>query len=144
MPAEQQGRGPDVDGSADNPTCILMKPDLAVTNQSSYVYIYNFCILLTLVLLNPDIPSLCNNVDPDQLASEKPTDLDLHCLPISIRIYINNLDQVIWLAEILKRVWHLLFSRTRVKTCICSDWVDTSTVVLYQKVCDWRSPKLIP
>ena len=31
-------------------------------------------------------------------------------------IYINNLDQVIWLAENLKRAWHLnLYSRTRVK-----------------------------
>ena len=37
--------------------------------------------------------------DPDQLASQKPTDLDLHCLPLSMWIYINNLDQVIWLAE---------------------------------------------
>ena len=27
------------------------------------------------------------------------TDLDLHCLPLSLWIYINNLDQVIWLAE---------------------------------------------
>ena len=33
---------------------------------------------------------------------KKPTDLDLHCLPFSIWIYINNLDQVIWLAENLE------------------------------------------
>ena len=47
---------------------------------------------------------------------KKPTDVDLHCLPLSMRIYINNLDQVIWLAENLKRAWHLnFFSRTRVK-----------------------------
>ena len=26
-------------------------------------------------------------------------DLDLHCLPSSMWIYTNNLDQVIWLAE---------------------------------------------
>ena len=30
---------------------------------------------------------------------KKPTDLDLHCLSLRIRIFINNLDQVIWLAE---------------------------------------------
>ena len=37
----------------------------------------------TLVHLNQDIP-FSNNVDPDQLASKKPTDLDLHCLPFSM------------------------------------------------------------
>ena len=30
---------------------------------------------------------------------KKPTDLDLHCLPFSMRIYINSLDQEIWLAD---------------------------------------------
>ena len=30
---------------------------------------------------------------------KKPTDLDLHCLPFSIWIYVNNVDQVSWLAE---------------------------------------------
>ena len=30
---------------------------------------------------------------------KKPTDLDLHCLSLSMWIYINKLDQVIWLAE---------------------------------------------
>ena len=39
-------------------------------------------------------PVFTNSVDPDQLA-----DLDLHCLPSSMWIYTNNLDQVIWLAE---------------------------------------------
>ena len=66
---------------------------------------------LTLVLLNPDIPCFANSVDPDQ----KPTDLDLHCLPSSMQIYNNNLDQVTWLAEKQKWTWHLnLFSRKRV------------------------------
>ena len=48
---------------------------------------------------------------------KKPTDLDLHCLSFSMWIkYINNLDQVIWLAENWKWVWHLnLFSMRRVK-----------------------------
>ena len=39
----------------------------------------------------------------DFSAKKKPSDLDLHCMCI----YINNLDQVISLAEILKTVWHL-------------------------------------
>ena len=47
---------------------------------------------------------LANSADPDQ----KPTDLDLHCLPWNIWICINNLDQVIWLAENWKWVWHLI------------------------------------
>ena len=46
--------------------------------------------MLTLVLLNPDIPCFANSVDPDRLA----TDLDLHCLPSSMQIYSNNVDQV--------------------------------------------------
>ena len=48
---------------------------------------------------------------------KKPTDLDLHCLPLSTWIYINNQDQVIWLAENKKWVWHLnLFSMTSVNS----------------------------
>ena len=47
-------------------------------------------VSLTLVLLNPDISCVSNSVHPDQLAS----DLDLHCLPSSIQIYNNDLDQV--------------------------------------------------
>ena len=55
-------------------------------------------------------------LDPHQLAFKKPTDLDLHCLPFSMWIHINNLDQVIWLAEKSKKAWHRnLFSRTKVK-----------------------------
>ena len=30
---------------------------------------------------------------------KKPTDLDLHCLSLSMWICIKNLDQVIWLTE---------------------------------------------
>ena len=38
-----------------------------------------------------------------------------HCVSFSMWIYINNLDQVIWLADNLKRPWHLnLFSMERV------------------------------
>ena len=71
--------------------------------------------------------------------SKKPADLDLHCQSIqifniagqqghvgamphcvsfSMWIYINNLDQVIWLADNLKRPRHLnLFSMARVNMC---------------------------
>ena len=43
-------------------------------------------------------PAFANSVDPDQLAP-KPTDLNLHYLSFSMWICVNNLDQVIWLAE---------------------------------------------
>ena len=62
-------------------------------------------------------PAFTNSVDPDQFL-KKPTDLDLHCLSFSIWKCINNLHQVIWLADNLKWVWHLnLFSMTRVALC---------------------------
>ena len=35
----------------------------------------------------------------DQIDLKKPTDLDLHCLPLHMWIYSNSPDQVIWLAE---------------------------------------------
>ena len=55
--------------------------------------------LLTLVLLNPDIPCLCKQ----------------SCLSLNMWIYINSLDQVNWLVENWKWMWHLnLFSMTRV------------------------------
>ena len=41
---------------------------------------------------------------------KRPTDLDLHCLPFSMWIYINNLAQAIWLAENWKWTWHFLYS----------------------------------
>ena len=48
------------------------------------IFFFTFVSHLTLVLLNLDIPCLGNSVDPDQLASKKPTDLDLHCLQLSM------------------------------------------------------------
>ena len=54
----------------------------------------------------------------------KPTDMDLHCLLLSMCNYINNLDQVIWLAENWKWAWHLnLFSGTRVLVAVPISWV---------------------
>ena len=95
--------------------------------------------MLILVLLNPDMPCFANRVDPDQLASKKPNDLDLHCLPFSMWININNLDQVIWLAENLKWAWHLysawqsliFFSFLLENTC-CDICCSYSLKVLWQ------------
>ena len=47
-------------------------------------------------------PAFANSVDPDQLASKKPADLDLHYLPFSMWLCFDNLVQVVWLAENLK------------------------------------------
>ena len=90
------------------------------TNQSENGWTYKWSktftsfsetLILTLVLLNPDIPCLCK--------LKKPTDLDLHCLPLSIWIHSNNSDKVIWLAENEEWAWHLnLFSRTRVNVVL--------------------------
>ena len=45
-----------------------------------------------------DLP--LQTVEPDQLTSSGASDLNLHCLSLlSMWIYINNLYQVIWLAE---------------------------------------------
>ena len=40
---------------------------------------------------------------------KKPTDLDLNCLPLSMWIYSNNPDQVIWLADNYKWAWYLIY-----------------------------------
>ena len=57
-----------------------------------------FCIF-TLVLLNPDKPCLQTVQIQISWLLKKPTDLDLHCLPLSMRIYINKPDQEFWLTE---------------------------------------------
>ena len=46
-----------------------------------------YCMVLTLVLLNPDMPYLCKQFKSYQSASEllqKWNDLDLHCLLVSM------------------------------------------------------------
>ena len=55
--------------------------------------------LLTLVLLNPDISCFANSVDPDQLASEEANWSGSALFAIKYLIYMNNQDQIIWLAE---------------------------------------------
>ena len=76
-------------------------------------------IVLSYIRINPSpaiCPTFANSTDADQLASSEAKRSNLHCLPFSIWIYINNLNQAIWLAENLKRAEHLnLFSRIRVK-----------------------------
>ena len=54
--------------------------------------------LLTLVLLNADLPCFTNCVDPDQLASLE-ANWSGSALFAIMWIYSNNPDQVIWLAE---------------------------------------------
>ena len=77
---------------------------------------------LTIVLLIPNMPScFCKQCRPRSVGFwsilKKPADLDLHCLPLSMWLCINNLNQVIWLAENWEWEWPLnLFSMTRVKS----------------------------
>ena len=101
----------------ENTTAIHMKCQAWFSLQSSVVVISALRIEINanspLSYTEPGY-TLANSLDPDQLASKKPTDLDLHCLPINMWIYIKYLDKVIWLAENLKRACHFnLFSRTR-------------------------------
>ena len=56
-------------------------------------------------------------------------------------IYVNNLDQVIWLADNWKWVWHLnLFSRTRVKNFDAKTVMQMSTNAMEgkTKVCTYK------
>ena len=48
---------------------------------------------LTLVLLNPDTPYLCKQCRSDHWLLKRPTDLDLHCLSLSIWICMNTFDK---------------------------------------------------
>ena len=82
--------------------------------------IMQYCkiLQLNLVMLNTAIPLPLQTAKIEiSWLLKKPTDLDLHCLPLRLWIYNNNPDQAIWLAENWKWVLHLnLFSMTRVKT----------------------------
>ena len=53
---------------------------------------------LTPDLLNPICPAFANSVDPDQLASEE-ANWSESTLFVIMWIFINKLDQVIWLVE---------------------------------------------
>ena len=89
---------------------------------------------LTLVLLNPEMPFLCKQCRSRSVGFW--TDLDLHCLPFCMWIYINILDQVIWLAENWKWAWHLnLFSMTRVKLITSDNTVKAHECVAAGKHC---------
>ena len=72
--------------------------------------------ILTLILLNLNIPWLCKQLDTDHLASEEANWSGSALFVIKYVIRITSLDQVISLAENYKYPWHLkLFSMTRVK-----------------------------
>ena len=43
-----------------------------------------------LIMLSLDISCYKNRVDPDQLASEKPADLDSHCFPLRLKKHANH------------------------------------------------------
>ena len=64
-------------------------------------------------MLNTDIFSFKNSVDPDQQASEKPADQDPHCFPFCLQIHANNWN----FASHFDKVWHLVkhFNMVRVK-----------------------------
>ena len=47
----------------------------------------------------PEGPKICEILSHSVRYGMYATDLDLHCLQLSIWIYSNNPDQVIWLAE---------------------------------------------
>ena len=51
--------------------------------------------ILLRVLTKPKV----DEFNPCPAEQEKPTDLDLHCLSFCMWIYINDLDQAIWLAK---------------------------------------------
>ena len=45
-----------------------------------------------------------NSVDPDQMASKKPSDQDLHCFSYSLWIYKKKQNWVVWLVDSQKWV----------------------------------------
>ena len=56
-------------------------------------------------MLSPDISFFENIVDQDQLASQKPADHDLQCLPYSSYIQDNNRYHVKKMADKWGGVW---------------------------------------
>ena len=71
----------------------------AEPDENAHVALYFFSMHFTQVcriekvyhtLLNQGISNFKNSVDPDQLASEKPANRDLHCIPCSNRIHCNK------------------------------------------------------
>ena len=53
------------------------------------------------------MPAFANSVDPDQLASSAANWSGSSLFVIQHMNLYNDLNQVIWLADILKRVWRL-------------------------------------
>ena len=66
------------------------------TSVQSTLFVTHLAVFrLTLVLLNPDIPCLCKQCRSRSVGFWRSQLI----LPLSMWIYINNLDQVIWLAK---------------------------------------------
>ena len=68
---------------------------------------------LTLVLRSPDVLCLFKQCRSRSIGFWRNQLLNLHCLPFSIWIYINYLDQGIWMAENYKWVCYLNLSIIR-------------------------------
>ena len=60
----------------ENFTCPKEQISLYLSVLKQYVNSYSFKYSM-----KPDINSIVNSADPDQLASEKPADQDPHCFP---------------------------------------------------------------
>ena len=46
--------------------------------------------ILTLNMQNTGVSCVKNRADPDQLASKKSADLDLHCFPFCLQLHVTN------------------------------------------------------
>ena len=54
-------------------------------------------------MLRPKISCFENSVDPDQLASVKPVDLDQHCFPSALKYMLIDWDH----AKQLNKIWEV-------------------------------------
>ena len=76
-------------------------------------------MLLNLALLNFRLSFFEKIVDPDQMASVKPSDQDPHCFPLNLRIHAYNSIRMVQVNRIKigGSVVPKIFSMTRVKNC---------------------------
>ena len=76
-----------VDSSTTTPSVL----DLTIFQSTSNELCMALCFF-TFGRLNSDIYCFANGVDPDQLASKKPTDLDLNCLLLYVNLYQQSVS----------------------------------------------------
>ena len=83
-----------------------------------YILFNIILVILTLVLLNPDIPCLCKQCRTRSVGFWRSQLIWICTVCHSVfEFCINKLDQGIWLADNQKWAWHLnSFSMTRAKT----------------------------